>query len=89
MRTLSKRISEHLRDNTTGNLDRHLGRLAVFKHGYKNVNISVRAWDHAHSKIRSEDIDKRLLRMEMEWIYDLHATRPPGINDHITVYTRV
>lgn len=55
-RTLSKRIGEHIRDINTGNLDRPLSRRAAFKHGYKQVNVVVKALDHIHPNIRGKDI---------------------------------
>lgn len=83
-RALVTRVREHYRDILTGNLDRPLGRHAAFRHGYKHINIQVKALDHVHSNPRGGDVDKAMLRLETRWIYDLKATVPPGLNDYIS-----
>lgn len=62
-KTLSRRIYKHIRDITTGILDKPLGCHEAFKHGYRDVNITVRALDHAHPNVRGDDIDKCLLKL--------------------------
>lgn len=84
IRTLAKRVSEHVRDIKTGYLDRPLAPHATFHHGYKNINIEVRALDHVHLNVHGCDVHKTLLRIETRWIHDLWAVDLPGLNDYVS-----
>lgn len=37
--------------------------------------------DRVHPNSRGGDWNKDLLQLELQWIYNLRATKPPGLND--------
>ena len=61
-----------------------LGRHVVFKHNYKMPKTIFAAIDRVHIPIRGGDWNKALPQREQRWIFILHATVYPGLNESIS-----
>lgn len=66
-------------ENLESPIERHFGQ----KHLYKIDSLKFMALDRIHP-IRGGDFDKSILPTESSWIFNLKATRPPGLNDSIS-----
>lgn len=77
-------MSQHLYSMWIGNRHLPVDRHAVLVHGYKVLKISFTALERVHIPDRGSDWNKTLLQLEQRWIFRLHATSYPGLNESIS-----
>lgn len=84
MRPFARCIYEHMGDIKAGTLDTPMERHLGDKPGYKDINLTFTALDHVHPNPRGGNTDCQILKLEAKWIFILDATKPTGLNDHIS-----
>lgn len=78
-----KRAYRHIHSMQVCNPDLPLGRHTTLVHSGVFPKIKFLILDRNHPNLRGGDWNKSLLQLELRWIYNLKATRPPGLNDAV------
>lgn len=78
------RISEHIKSIKKGNIYALISRHFTNCHNKDYRSIHFYPLDHVHTTIRGGEIDRALLQIETGWIYNLQATKPPGLNEYVS-----
>lgn len=81
IRPFWKRMKGHVYYATCGNLKTAIGHHMAFKHKYDLHVFKFATLDRVYEDPGGGNFDQRVLQRETKWVYDLHATLFPGLNN--------
>lgn len=78
-------MKDHVYYATSGLLNTTIGHHVAFKHKYDPWVFKFATLNRVYEDPRGRNFDKRVLKKETQWVYDLRATTYPGLNDMLSL----